>query len=86
MAATVVRVTPAELRRLAAIRADLASGRARQARESAGVSVTEMAAAISDTIPVTAQAVSNWELKRRVPGAVRALAYARTLAMLAKRT
>jgi transcriptional regulator with XRE-family HTH domain len=78
-------MTPAELRRLAAIRADLASGRAREAREAANVTVAEMAAAISDAIPVTPQAVSLWELNRRRPGAARALAYARTLAALARR-
>jgi DNA-binding transcriptional regulator YiaG len=75
-------VTPAELKRLSAVRADLASGRARQVREDAEVSLAEMAATISDTIKTTPQAVSAWELARRRPGAVRALAYGKALAAL----
>jgi DNA-binding transcriptional regulator YiaG len=78
-------MTPAELKRLAAIRADLASGRAREAREGAGISVAEMAAAISASHPVTPQAVSAWELHRRVPRAAGALAYGKALAALERR-
>jgi hypothetical protein len=75
-------VTVAELSRIAAIRPGLASGRARDAREDVGVTVAEMADAISSTIPVASQAVSYWELGRRVSGAARALACARALAAL----
>ena len=54
----------------------------RDAREDVGVTVAEMAGAISSTIPVTSQAVSYWVLGRRVSGAARALARARALAAL----
>ena len=71
-------MTVAGLRRIAAIRPGLASGRARDAREDVGVTVAEVAGAIDRIIPVTSQAraVSYGELRRRVPGAARALACA----------
>ncbi len=43
-----------------------------------------MAEAISSLIAVASQAVPCWEPGRRVPGAARALAWARALAVLAR--
>ena len=77
-------VTVAELNRVAAVCPGLAPGRARDAREDVDVTVAEMADAISGTIPVTSEAVSCWELGRRVSGAARALACARALAALTR--
>jgi hypothetical protein len=51
----------AGLKRLAAIRADLASGHAREAREATGVTVAEIAAATSAMARTTPQAVSACE-------------------------
>ena len=72
----------AELGRIAMIGPGVAPGRARDAREEAGVTEAGMADAISSTIPVTSQAVSYWELGRRVSGAAGVLACARALGAL----
>lgn len=69
-----------DLARVAQVRADLASGRARQARIAAGVRVHEVAAELG----VTPQAVSQWESGRRVPGTVHALAYGRLMEAVAR--
>jgi transcriptional regulator with XRE-family HTH domain len=68
------------LARVARLRADLASGRAREQRRAAAIRVHEVAAELG----VTPQAVSQWENGRRVPGAVHALAYARLMDAVAR--
>lgn len=73
-------MTPADLKRITAIRADLASGRAREARERTGATVAEIAATMSGTVRTTPQAVSAYELGQTTPGTARALAYAKALA------
>lgn len=65
---------------IAQIRADLASGHARESRESARTGQREIASALN----VTRAAVSHWETGRSVPSAEHALAYARLLRSLAK--
>lgn len=72
-------MTRAELRRITAIRADLAAGRARQAREATGASIAEIAATMSETVRTSPQAVSKYELGLTKPGPDRALAYAKAL-------
>ena len=72
-------VTPRQLADVARIRADLASGRARQARKAAGVRQSEMAIALG----VSQGAVSLWESGQRVPRAEATLAYGRLLGRLA---
>jgi DNA-binding XRE family transcriptional regulator len=70
-----------DLALISVTRADLVNGRARGARESAGINQTEMASALG----VTRQAVSHWETGRSSPSAAHALAYGRLLRQLAKR-
>jgi DNA-binding transcriptional regulator YiaG len=72
---------PAELAIVAATRADLASGTAREAREAAGLSRAEFAEALG----VSRQTVGNWETGRVKPTAEHALAYGRLLARLGKK-
>jgi DNA-binding XRE family transcriptional regulator len=68
------------------IRADLASGKARQARIDAGVSGAEMARELQRRgHRVTPQAVFYWETGVNTPTVEHALAYGRVLAALAKR-
>jgi transcriptional regulator with XRE-family HTH domain len=69
-----------DLARIAQVRADLAAGRAREARIAAGIKVGEVARELG----VTPQAVSQWEFGRRVPGAAHALAYGRLLDAVAQ--
>jgi DNA-binding transcriptional regulator YiaG len=71
---------PADLALVARTRADLTSGRARAAREQAGVSIREFAAALE----VTRQAVSAWERGQRRPDADHALAYGKLLASVTR--
>lgn len=70
----------ADLALVAATRADLASGRARQSRVDAGVRQADVA----ETIGVTRQAVSKWEAGLCSPSAPHALAYGRLLRQLAR--
>lgn len=72
---------PADLALIAATRSDLASGRARQAREAARVTQTEMAG----TLGVHRSAIGHWESGRCAPGAAHALAYGRLLRTLGKK-
>ena len=67
---------PADLAVITRARAELASGAARIARESARLSAGELAAALG----VSRQSVHSWESGRAVPSAAHALAYARALA------
>jgi DNA-binding transcriptional regulator YiaG len=73
-------VSRRDLARIAQVRADLASGRAREARIATGLKVGEVAAELG----VTPQAVSQWESGRRVPGTVHALAYGRLMDAIAR--
>lgn len=66
----------ADLAVIARIRADLASGAARAAREAAMVSRADVAAAAG----VSRQTVFAWETGKAVPSARNALNYARALA------
>jgi DNA-binding XRE family transcriptional regulator len=75
-------VRPSDLAAAVRMRADLASDAAREARESAGITAADMARALG----VSRQAVSSWETGAAVPTVGHALAYARTLAMLARRS
>lgn len=68
-----------DLALIARTRAELASGTARQARQAAGISAAELAAAAG----VSRQSVSAWERGTAVPSAPHALAYARALAAAA---
>jgi DNA-binding XRE family transcriptional regulator len=72
---------PADLALIAQTRTDLASGRARAAREAAGVRQSEVAAAIGVSRP----AVSQWESGKSAPGTAHALAYGRLFRDLARR-
>jgi DNA-binding XRE family transcriptional regulator len=74
-------VRPAELAAVAAFRAELASGKARTARESAGLSPAEVASALG----VSRQTVGLWESGKRKPTAEHALAYGRLLARLSRK-
>ena len=78
-----------ELAEATRVRADLASGKARQARIDAGVSGAEMARELQRRgCPVTAQALFYWETagpRRNVPTVKHALAYGKLLAELAQR-
>lgn len=69
---------PADLAAAVRIRADLASGTARQAREAAGITAADMARAIG----VSRQAVSSWETGAVVPTLEHALAYGKVLTAL----
>jgi DNA-binding transcriptional regulator YiaG len=69
---------PADLVLVAQVRADLASGAARLAREAVMVTQVELASALG----VHQSAVSHWESGRSVPFAEHALAYGRLLARL----
>ena len=71
---------PSDLALIAQMRADLASGRAREAREAAGVRQSEVAAALGVSRP----AVSQWESGKSAPDTAHALAYGRLLRDLAK--
>jgi DNA-binding XRE family transcriptional regulator len=74
-------VRPSDLAAAARIRADLKSGKAREARIAAGVSAADVARVLG----VSEQAVFYWETKRNTPTIEHALAYGRVLAALAKR-
>lgn len=71
---------PSELTLIAQTRADLVSGRARDAREAAGVRQSEVAAALGVSRP----AVSQWESGKSAPDTAHALAYGRLLRDLAR--
>ena len=71
---------PADLALAARTRADLAAGRARIAREAAGVTAAEVASSLG----VTRSAVWMWETGTRRPSAANALAYGRLIASLAR--
>lgn len=71
---------PADLTLIAQTRADLRSGRARDARTAAAVRQSEVAEALG----VTRTAVSHWEAGRSTPDAAHALAYGRLLRDLAR--
>jgi len=79
-AGTLGLVRPAELALIASSRADMMSGKARAARESAGLSPAEVASALG----VSRQTVGLWESGKRKPTADHALAYGRLLARLRK--
>jgi transcriptional regulator with XRE-family HTH domain len=68
-------VRPAELALVAETRADLKSGRARDARAAAGIRPSEVARACG----VSRQAVSQWECGASSPSGDHALAYGRIL-------
>jgi DNA-binding XRE family transcriptional regulator len=74
-------VRPSDLAAAVRIRDDLASGAARKARESAGITAADMARAIG----VSRQAVSSWETGAVVPTLEHALAYGKALAALTRR-
>lgn len=63
---------------LARLRADVASGRAREVRERARLSQAEVAEAVGVTQPT----VAAWEAARRMPHGERAARYADLLARL----
>jgi DNA-binding XRE family transcriptional regulator len=73
-------VRPSDLAVIARIRADLKSGAALEAREGSGISAGEVA----ETVGVSRSSVNAWEAGRTVPSAAHALAYARTLAAVAR--
>ena len=75
------RMRAADLALIARTRGDLATGRARQLRVDAGVSLAEVAAVLK----VSRQAAGQWETGRTRPSAVHALAYGRLLARLTDR-
>lgn len=70
-----------DLALIALVRADLKSGRAREAREAAGIHQAEVAKMLG----VSRVAVSAWESGKCSPRTDRALAYGRLLRDLAKR-
>ena len=70
-----------DLALVSAIRAELADGRARMAREDAGVRQADVAAVLG----VSRQAVSKWEAGLCSPSAPHALAYGKLLRQLARR-
>lgn len=72
---------PADLAFVAATRADLASGRARESRESAGARQAD----IADALGVSRQAVSKWESGLCSPSAPHALAYGKLLRQLGRK-
>ncbi len=71
---------PADLALIAVVRADLKSGAARSARQSAGISQAEFAA----TLGVSRQAVCQWEAGHSKPSAEHALAYGKLLRQLGR--
>lgn len=71
---------PAELALAASTRADLASGRAAVHRRAAGARQADVA----ETIGVSRQAVSKWEMGLCAPSSAHALAYGRLLRQLAR--
>jgi DNA-binding XRE family transcriptional regulator len=73
-------VRPSDLALIAQVRGDLASGRARETRDAAGLTQSEAAAALG----VSRQALSKWERGSSVPDTAHALAYGRLLRDLAK--
>lgn len=68
-----------EIPTLVAVRALARSGRARQLRESAGLSLQE----IADVVGVTQASISRWELGQRKPRGEAAVRYGRLLQTLA---
>lgn len=74
-------VRPADLATATRIRADLASGVAREARIATGVSGADVARAIG----VSDSAVFYWETGRYTPTAAHALAYGKLLARLGRK-
>jgi len=81
LTATLDPMRPSDLTVVREIRAQLADGSAREARERTGLSAADFAAALG----VSRQAVSYWETGRCVPSAEHALAYARLLRQLGKK-
>jgi DNA-binding transcriptional regulator YiaG len=71
----------ADLAVIAQTRDDLASGRARAARNEARITQAEFASVLG----VHRSAVSHWESGRSVPSAPHALAYGRLLRQLGKK-
>lgn len=65
-----------DLAAIVRVRADLRTGAAMKARESSGLSASEVARVLK----VTRQAVWQWERGLKVPSDVHALAYAKALA------
>jgi DNA-binding transcriptional regulator YiaG len=76
-----VRPSERQLVEIARIRDDLASGRAREQRRAAGVSLAEVARVLK----VSRQAVGYWETGHARPGGENALAYGRLLARLTEK-
>lgn len=77
---------PADLAAATRVRADLKSGKARQARIDAGVSGAEVTRELQRRgCHVTAQAVFYWEVGENTPTVEHALAYGRVLAALTPR-
>jgi DNA-binding XRE family transcriptional regulator len=74
-------VRHADLSLIAQTQADLASGKAREARKAARVTQADLAEALG----VSRQAVTGWESGQRVPSSAHALAYGRLLRQLARR-
>ena len=75
-----------DLAEAARVRADLKSGKARQARIDAGVSGAEVARELQRRgHGVTPQAVFYWETRVNTPTVEHALAYGRVLAALRRR-
>jgi DNA-binding XRE family transcriptional regulator len=79
--ATLDPVRHADLSLIAQTQADLASGKAREARKAARVTQADLAEALG----VSRQAVTGWESGQRVPSSAHALAYGRLLRQLARR-
>jgi len=75
-----VALTPADLATVTRFRADLIKRRTTEAREAAGLSLTDVA----DALDVSRQIVGMWENGTRIPRAHHALAYARLLARCAR--
>jgi transcriptional regulator with XRE-family HTH domain len=89
----VPRLTQRDLLFVAQVRADLASGRAREARRAAGVTLAEMAAALTaQGKRISPQALSQWERRKpdgtpvRRPDTEHALEYGRLLEKLTAKT
>ena len=86
------RLTQRDLLFVAQVRADLASGRARQARLAAGVKLSEWPPRSPPGERVSPQAISQWERRKpgggpvRVPDTEHALEYGRLLEKLTAKT
>ena len=75
-------MTPRDLERLSVVRAACRTGRARQLRQLAGLSQSEVAA----TVGVAQPTVAMWETGQRVPRGMPALRYAAVLERLDRAT